>query len=163
MSVAFNADEVFQMAEQIERNGGKFYRKAAAQAREEEMRRLLTRLAEMEDEHERTFTAMRATLPDEARTPMVFDPENESGAYLQAMADGYVFDVREDPSAKLRGSESAAEVLRLAIGREKESIVFYEAMKVTVPPNAGHAGLDRIIREELGHIALLSKSLAAHL
>ena len=29
MSMPFNADEVFEMAEQIERNGGKFYRAAA--------------------------------------------------------------------------------------------------------------------------------------
>ena len=161
MSVEFNADEVFQMAEQIERNGARFYRKAAAQAETEQTRGLLTHLAEMEDDHERTFAGMRANLPDEARRSMVFDPENESALYLQAMADGYVFDVREDPSAKLTGGEPAAEVLRMAIGREKESIVFYEAMKVAVPPNAGHAGLDRIIREELGHIAVLSKSLAA--
>lgn len=29
MSFNFNADEIFEMAEEIERNGAKFYRKAA--------------------------------------------------------------------------------------------------------------------------------------
>ena len=32
MGVTFNADEVFEMAEQIERNGAKFYRAAAVDA-----------------------------------------------------------------------------------------------------------------------------------
>ena len=123
MSVQFNADEIFEMAEQVERNGAKFYRKAASLAADEETRRLLTTLAEMEDEHERTFSAMRATLPDDARQPMVFDPENQSVMYLQALADGYVFDVREDSSAALTGKEPAADILRMAVGREKESIV----------------------------------------
>jgi rubrerythrin len=161
MSVQLNADEIYQMAEQIERNGARFYRKAAGSAGSADVRDLLERLAVMEDEHERTFAAMRAGLPDEARVPMVFDPENESAQYLEAMADGYVFDVREDPSAALTGAESVADILRMAIGREKESVVFYEAMKAMVPPNAGYAGLDRIIKEELGHIGALSKALAA--
>jgi len=160
MSVQLNADEVFEIAEQIERNGGKFYRKAAGFAQDEDSRAMLTRLAEMEDDHERTFSAMRATLPDEARQSMVYDPANESIMYLQALADGEVFDVRADPSAALTGAESLVDILRMAIGREKESVVFYEGMKATVPPNAGHAGIDRIIREELGHIAVLSKRLA---
>ena len=161
MSVQFNADEVFEMAEQIERNGARFYRKAADGAAGETAREFMLRLAAMEDEHEKTFADMRATLSAPERKPMVFDPEGETGIYLDAMADGYVFDVRTDPSEKLSGDESVEDVLKTAIGLEKESVVFYEGMKQMVPDDAGKGKLDGIIREELGHIALLSRELAS--
>ena len=44
---------------------------------------------------------------------------------------------------------------------ENDSIVFYLGMKDLVPEKAGKAKLDAIIREEMGHIRLLSKELAA--
>jgi rubrerythrin len=162
MSVEFNADEIYQIAERIERNGGRFYRKVAEAASEAESRGLFLQLAAMEDVHERTFADLRAKLPPEARKPMVFDPDDEAGLYLQALADGYVFDVRADPSELLTGRETVPEVLRTAIGLEKESVVFYEGMKAAVPPDAGQAGLERIIKEELGHIGILSRLLATH-
>jgi rubrerythrin len=159
MSVEFNADEIFAMAEQIERNGGRFYRKAAERV-EGEAREILVRFAEMEDQHEKTFQAMRAELPEEARQPLVFDPEGDVGLYVHAMADGYVFNVREDPSLLLTGQESVQDLFRLALGREKEAVVFYTGIKEMVPGEAGKDKLDRIIREELGHIGILSRELA---
>ncbi|MCH7559530.1 MAG: rubrerythrin, partial [Planctomycetes bacterium] len=60
MVMPFNADEVFEMAEQIERNGAKFYRAAAKKF--PELSQVLSDLAVMEDEHEKTFAAMRAEL-----------------------------------------------------------------------------------------------------
>jgi rubrerythrin len=149
------------MAEQIERNGARFYRTVAQRAELADSREMLLGLADMEDDHERTFASLRAKLPAQARTPMVFDPEGDTPLYLQAMAGGYVFDVRADPSAKLTGRESLADVLHTAIGAEKDSIILYESMKTMVPEDYGQASLEHIIREELGHIATLSRTLAA--
>jgi rubrerythrin len=159
MSVEFSADEVFAMAEQIERNGGRFYRKAAEKA-EGEAKEILVRFAVMEDEHERTFQTMRAELPEEARQPLVFDPEGDLGLYVKAMADGYVFNVREDPSTALTGEETVEELFEVALGREKEAVVFYVGLKAAVPAEVGQDKIDRIIREELGHIGILSRQLA---
>ncbi|MBM3499897.1 MAG: rubrerythrin [Armatimonadetes bacterium] len=159
MSVEFSADEVFAMAEQIERNGGRFYRKAAEKA-EGEAKDILLRFAVMEDEHEKVFQAMRADLPEEARRPLVFDPDDDLGMYVKAMADGYVFNVREDPSLSLTGEESVEALLQMALGREKEAVVFYVGMKSAVPAEVGQDKIDRIIREELGHIGILSRQLA---
>ncbi len=161
MGVQFNVDEVFEMAEQIERNGARFYRKAADGAAGETSRDMLLRLAAMEDDHEKTFGAMRAELPAAERKPMVFDPEGETGMYLNAMADGYVFDVRTDPSERLTGDESVQDVLQTAIGLEKESVVFYHGLKQLVPEDAGKARVEDIINQEMGHIALLSRELAS--
>jgi rubrerythrin len=159
MSIHFNADEIFGIAEQIERNGAAFYRKAAEGTEDAGARQLLLDLAAMEDEHEKTFASMRADLATEERTPTVFDPEGEAEMYLQAMAGGYVFDVRGDPSEKLTGQETLQEVLETAIGIEKDSIVFYTGIQEMIPERLGRGKISAIIKEEMGHITTLSKML----
>lgn len=160
MPVDFNASEVYEMAEVIERNGAKYYRKAADSV-EADVKPLLLKLAAMEDQHEITFRAMREQLTAEAQKPMVFDPEDESTAYLQAMADGYVFDVREDPAESLTGDETALEVLKAALDREKDSVVFFTGMMQMIPEDAGKEKLQAIIEEELDHIGIISREITA--
>ena len=60
MAIAFSADEVFQIAEQIERNGVSFYHRAAEIVPEQQT--LFGELADMEVTHEKTFAGMRAKL-----------------------------------------------------------------------------------------------------
>ena len=55
MANNFNVDEVLEMAEEIERNGGAFYRKAASNASDKETGNLLLEMAEMEDGHLKVF------------------------------------------------------------------------------------------------------------
>ncbi|MBA7677012.1 hypothetical protein ES703_85260 [subsurface metagenome] len=161
MSITFNAFEIFEMAEQIERNGVKFYRKAAQSVSDSQMRQILEELADMEAEHEETFADMRKQLSDKAWAARVFDPENEMALYLQAMASGHVFDLRQDPSEQLKGTESIEEILKLAIDAEKDSIVFYLGLKDFVPVKAGKDKVEAIIKEEMGHIAVLNRRLPA--
>ncbi|MDY6914322.1 MAG: ferritin family protein [Planctomycetota bacterium] len=154
--ITFNADEIFEMAEQIERNGAKFYRKAAEPA-DGGCRKLLLRLAAMEDDHEKTFAEMRRNLSDAEKRPITADPDNEGALYLQAMADGKVFEA--DPAGQLSGQEPIEDILQTAIGLEKDSVVFYNGMKDVVA--AGKEKIDAIIKQELGHILDLTKQLKA--
>ena len=57
---------------------------------------------------------------------------------------------------------SMREILKAAILAEKDSIVFYLGMKDLVPDKLGKDKLDEIIKEEMGHIRILSKELIAH-
>ena len=59
MSILFNADEALAMAEQIERNGAKFYARAAEIVEAEAVKKLLGDLAEWEEGHEKLFTFFR--------------------------------------------------------------------------------------------------------
>ncbi len=156
--ITFNADEIFEIAVQIERNGAGFYRKAAEPA-EGENRDLLLRLADMEDNHKKTFASMRAELTDAEKRAVTTDPNNQAVLYLQAMAYGKVFSA--DPSEGLTGDEPMEDILNIAIGLEKDSIVFYEGMKAVVPVAAGREQIDGIIRQELGHIVDLTKQIEA--
>ena len=156
--ITFNADEIFKMAEQIERNGAKFYRVAADSAISD-ARDLFLRLAEMEVKHEKTFAAMRHELSDEERRYTAHDPDNHAARYLQAMLYGKGFNL--DPSGALGGKESIEDILNTAIGLEKDSVVFYQSMKEVVPRTAGKDKLDAIINEEIGHIVILRNQLQA--
>jgi len=160
MTIPFSADEVLQMAEQIERNGSRFYRRASEGFADSRMRDLLLDLASMEDEHQKVFASMRADLSPQEREPSVFDPYGETALYLRGMADGHVFDVKTDPSERLTGKETVEDILRTAIGLEKDSIAFYLGLKEIVPERLGKERIDDIIKEEMGHIGVLSKGMA---
>ena len=94
MGMPFNADEVFEMAEQIERNGARFYSDAAKKF--PQVGGLFNDLAEMEVKHEKTFAGMRKGLSGTQAEPLVFDPDGEAQMYLQVMADDHVFDPNAD-------------------------------------------------------------------
>ena len=151
----FTANDVFEMAEQLERNGAKFYRTAAENVSDPKSKKLLIELAEMEDEHEKTFASLRADLTKAEKTPTVFDPENEAVLYLRALADTQVFFKKKIDISSMK------EILKAAIVAEKDSIVFYLGLKDFVPDHLGKNRLDKIIKEEMGHIRILSKELVS--
>ena len=51
MAISFNIDEIFEMAEQIERNAASFYREAAKRAFDGTVQKKFIDLASMEDGH----------------------------------------------------------------------------------------------------------------
>jgi rubrerythrin len=145
----FNADEMFEMAEQIERNGAAFYKKAAESV-EGNAEQLFLDLAAKEEDHEKTFAAMRGELTEAERFSSTRDPDNEAAMFLQHAVDGEVFDA--DPAGDLSGQETVEQILRYALGREKDTIVFFQSMKEMVPKQSGKEKLDGIIAQEVGHI-----------
>ena len=157
MGMPFNADEVFEMAEQIERNGAKFYRAAAEKF--PQIGDLLLDLASMEDKHEETFAAMRAELSGTEAEPIVFDPNGEAQMYLQVMADDHIFNPQADPVEQLAGKESPEDVLKMAIGVERDSVAFYVGLKEAVSRRAGKDKVEDIIKEEISHVAILKKKI----
>jgi rubrerythrin len=161
MSISFTADEVLAIAEQIERNAVAFYHAAAGLVRAAAASQLLDELSAWEGQHEQVFAAMRRDLSDQEREPITFDPDNELGLYLEAFASGKVFDPKADPISDLGEGPTLSHILDIALAREKDSIVFYTGMKEMVPPRLGRDKIDRILKEELAHVALLTLRLGA--
>ncbi len=151
--MSFTANEIFEIAVQIERNGVRFYEHVARVAADPACRDLLAELAEMEREHQETFEQAQAAVTAGAE---MFDADAEMMPYIRAMADGHVFDVGVDPVQILTGSETSEEILSIAIGLEKESIVYYAALKETVTEPRTLKKLQDIILEEMAHVAQLS-------
>jgi len=152
MGVDFNADEIFEMAETMERNGAKFYR-AAAKSIGSDLSRLFLELAAMEDSHLETFSRMRRALASEGKPPT-----EEAAAYLKALVGARVFE--RDPALEVSGKSGASEALRMALRLEEDSIAFYLGMKRAAPPRSGGEKIEKIIEEEMRHVALLAGRLA---
>ena len=153
MSYDFNIDEILTMAEKIERNGAEFYRKSAENVSDASHRDLLLELALMEDQHEKTFAALRANLSENEIKSNLYDPNDETALYLASLADIRVFFKKEI------NTTSKEEILKEAIMAEKDSIVFYLGMKKFVPEKMGKDKIEDIINEEMSHITLLSNKL----
>lgn len=149
----FNADEIFEMAIEIEVKGKAFYTKAAGDVNNEDVKKILLDLAAMEGEHEETFKAMKKDLLESEKGATAFDPENEAAAYLKALADTKVFYEKEIDTASIE------EVMKAAVTAEKDSIVFYVGMKSLVPQQKGKDKLDEIINEEMSHIRIITQKL----
>jgi rubrerythrin len=155
MSIEFSIDEILEMAQVIETNGGEFYRKAAEM--HENARELLLKLAIMEDQHDAFFANMRKALTDREKEVVTYDPNNEGAAYLAALAESRDLVVDKKPSDALSGNESVTDIIDIAIQFEKDTIIFFTAMKDLVPGSTGGAKMDAIIHEEVAHINWLAK------
>jgi rubrerythrin len=158
MTVTFNAFEVFEIAEQIERNGTDFYIRAAELFDDPDICQMFLRLAKWEMEHEQTFAGMKQQLSEQSRQ------EGTSGADdllpdPRVMAGLAVFGMRSYPTEELRGRQEKTDIIRRAVEKEKDSIVFYHGLKEFVPAEADKEKIDEIIKEEMRHIVTLDQSL----
>jgi rubrerythrin len=161
VSITFNIDEIFEMAEQIERNGARFYRDAAAQVSDSNTRAFLESLGEMEDIHLSIFGAMRSELTKSVNDIITYDPDDQGALYLQAMADAHGTEGRISVEQPLTGKETPEEILMIALSAEKNSICFYLGLKDLLPSDSGKEQVGHIIKEEMGHIAVLQTKLTA--
>ncbi len=158
MTVTFNAFEVFEIAEQIERNGINFYIRAAELFDDTNTCQMFLRLAEWEKEHERTFARMKQQLSEQGRKAS----DSEADDLLpdpRVMAGLAVFGIRSDPVEELRGRQDKIDIIRRAVEKEKDSIVFYHGLKEFVPAGTDKNKIDDIIKEEMRHIVILDQSL----
>lgn len=159
MAIVFNADEVFEMAIRIENNGATFYRRAAGLQSDIKNQKFLESLANMEDRHQKIFTDMRTALTEKDKGPKVFDPYDEVSQYLAAMADTMGGEGSPSVADTLTGNESLEEILNIAVGLEKDSILFYLGIKDFIPAQSGQDRIDEIIKEERRHVVQLSNLL----
>ncbi len=157
MNLNFSADEIFKIAEQMERNGVKFYTSAAKEAGEnEDTKNYFLKLADMEKEHETVFARMRERLTG-GQNVSAFDPDGHVALYLQAWADGKIFDEKGELAEVLVEQKSIQDILKIAIGLEKDSILFYLGMKEMTESEESKNEIDNIIKEEMAHVAYLNK------
>lgn len=162
MDSELNADEILQIAEDIERNGKAFYASAAAIAKDNNVKKLFLELAEWEARHQKTFKDMRLSIGRAIADALLLDPGSEEGLYLKAAADGHVFtSTGKSPEILLReaGGKVGA-LLSFAIEREKDSVVFYTAISRATRDEVTREAVDKIVGEEISHIRFLSAMFA---
>jgi rubrerythrin len=159
MAAMFNANEVYQIGVEIEKNGKAFYESAAARADNADIKKLFKDLSAWEEGHVMLFENLKNELPQDAGGFDVSDPDGQMARYLKANADSHIFVVNTD-MAELAGScGSAKETLELAIRFEKDSVALYSSMKNVVPEDLGREKIERLIQEELSHVAFLQAQI----
>ncbi|OVE74740.1 hypothetical protein BVX97_06450 [bacterium E08(2017)] len=159
MDMTFTVDEVFEMAEQIERNGGIFYREAAEIMKDADAKAKLLDLAEAEDRHEVVFRGLRENLVPENARLAVYDLDNVVALYLQALASREIFVVGQKAEDVLKGDETFEEIVKMAIGKEWDSILYYTAVRELVKDDDGRKAVDEVIMQEEKHVKDLQACL----
>lgn len=162
MSSRFNADEIFEIAIKIERNGQAFYAKAAEKfAANPELKKLMEDLVVWESSHEKLFKQMKSDFAAKHPDSIAIDPDNQSALYLQAIADGKIFHLStmEEEAAKV--SDNILQVLDYAIAKEKDAAVFFMSLQNLIPDQEGKSKIQDVIQEELGHAIYLAEKKQA--
>jgi rubrerythrin len=155
----FNANEVFQIAIDMEGNGKFFYEKAMEIIDDPDVKELLAFLAQEEGEHLKKFTELKAQLPKTATEDTIWDPEHEMNKYLQMMADMHVFRSDFDVEEKLSRVKNPEDVLKLGIQFEKDSIIFFLTIQDATEEKKGQELIGQLVDEEKKHLNKLSLEL----
>jgi len=157
MSIYLNANEIFQVGVEIEKNGKLFYETAADQAQDGSAKELFQELAAWESRHIEFFEKLRDQLPEAAGQEDLFNSDPEMGLYIKATADSHVFVKNKDVALLVSNLKHPIEVLDLAIQFEKDSVVFYSTVKMAVPEAFGRSQIDALANEEIKHIGILTR------
>ena len=159
MIYGFNANEVFQMAVEIEDNGRRFYEKVQGIVDEPRVKDIFAMLAQAEIEHKARFSKLKSELPAQTKETTVWDPDNETDQYLKMMAGMHVFRVSDGVEKALARVNTAEDALLLAMAFEKDSIVFFLSMQEATEEKQGHELIGQLVHEEMGHLKKLSMEL----
>ncbi|MCL0081874.1 ferritin family protein [Dehalococcoidia bacterium] len=154
MSISFSTSELINIAIDIERRGMAFYDVMSQSTENAEARDLFRHLGEMERQHVQIFRDMLGEAgkyqPSESDT-------EEYAAYLKALVDSAVFTDDLITSGMAANADSDIEALQLAIGAEKDAILFYYLMRDIMPPRT-QPTVNKIIAEEKLHLRQLSEA-----
>lgn len=155
--MSYNADEILSIAIEIENNATLYYSDASRMVEgSSATQKLFLDLSTMEKKHAQTFTEMRRALTTRDKSVQPYDPGNEMLFYLQGMAGIHGWEGKNGPNARLTGKETLDTIFSIALRAEKDTVFFYSVLKDLVPGEDGRRNVDRIIREELQHIAILN-------
>ena len=149
----FTASELYDIALGIERNGVAYYESLAQFATDQGLKDAYGKLADMERHHIDVFQALRSKAGIGPVVPQ--EDENEYRGYLRALIDSSVFTNDQVARDMARRAAGPAEALQLALGAEKDSILFYSEMRSLVPQRERDA-VDQIVKEERTHVRELS-------
>lgn len=160
MAITFSGSELINIAIGIEKRGIAFYDVMARSSDNATARSVFQYLGDMEREHVKIFQGM---LGEADKYQPAEVAAAEYADYLQALIDSAVFTDDLATSEVATHASNDLEALELAIGAEKDSILFYYQMGEVMPQPA-QSMVTRIIAEEKSHLKELSelrKKLAA--
>jgi rubrerythrin len=147
MSYLLSVKEILEFAVYIEERGYEFYIGAMKKFPEPRATQLFQYLADEEFKHEKVFKKLMEQGGEAA--PGEADAEYQD--YMRAFVKAHQLGDKEAINAKLARVADLQGVLELAMGFEKDSIVFFSELKESFA--RGNSGpIEKVIREEMGHL-----------
>lgn len=159
MGITFNADEIFEMGMDVEKNGEAYYKRAAELVKDKKIKEVLLMLMREEQEHYKTFKKLRDSLPPKSSLPTVGDPENQENLYLDALVKSRLFNNVHEAEELASKVEDEIEALRAALTFEKDTILFFQTMKSMTREDLGREEINMLIDEERKHVIQISEAI----
>ncbi|RJR43457.1 MAG: hypothetical protein C4576_14410 [Desulfobacteraceae bacterium] len=153
MTVLFSARDVAEAAVEKEKKRKEFYTRVHELSTEREMKELFQFLMKEEEKHVAVFTKIRDNLPTEAAQSEEYTADMQ--AYMDSIVDDRLYSDM-DSREFVQKAVSGKDVYRLAIGFEKDAILYFTEFLpyLTEKDRTVVAGL---IEEEKRHIRMLSE------
>jgi rubrerythrin len=152
----YRAADIWEMALEVEKSGELFYSAVAKKAKSPEVRALFEDLAEQEVLHYVTFKKLSQTTWDLSGMPA--GQWDEYLMYLQATIQSAFFQGRDKALALADQVTDQREALRMAMGFEKETLLFFYDLRDMVSA-ADRDTITRIVDEEKRHLQRLGALL----
>jgi len=153
MASVFAGSEIVELGVQIEKNGKDFYDILVKKTKNEKAKGIFNYLASEEDSHIITFQKILGSVqkyePKEAYPQDYF-------AHMNSLANAHIFTKKNKGEEIAKKTKTDIEAIEIAIGFERDSILFYEGMKKVVPESDRNT-IDALIKEEQKHLERLSE------
>ena len=147
----FTLADVRNIAVQIERNGEETYRQAAGQARDPELARIFSWMADEEKHHGELFAAI---ITDRTLTAEQEELEAVGRSLLQDIVRSRTFSLEQQ---RLGKTTSLEDLLLQSIEFETDTIKFYEFLAGFLDDPEAIIQLNSIIEQECGHVRQLEQ------
>lgn len=149
--IFFKPSEIARIGMKIEQNGLAFYEALAKRTKEGETKNLFSFMAKEEAAHYVTFEKYADRF---ASYEVPEGLEDDYEEYIKQLVNTNVF-AGDINAAELAGKvNTSLEAIELALGFEKDSIVFFALFKKLVPPEEQFA-VEELMDEEYNHIKKL--------
>ena len=148
------AETIFSLAVEIERDLGEFYKAATHSVQNDQVIKVLIRLSEMEAEHVDNFLKMRSDLIGNIGR---LNEIGKASPYLGAVLGGKIKPFSIPTQRRISSGEREEKIIQMAMDLERETILFYLSLLPLVTNESTNRIIHHIIQEEMGHIAVLAE------
>jgi rubrerythrin len=149
--IYFKPSEIAKIAMKVEKNGLAFYETLAKRAKEGEAKTVFSFMAKEEATHYATFEKLGDRFAS-YEVPEGFGDDYDE--YMQQLVNSNVF-ASDINAVELAGKvNTPLEAIDLALGFEKDSIVFFGLFKKILPPEEQFT-VEELMDEEYNHIKKL--------
>ena len=155
--IHFSGKEILEIALKIELNGEIFYGEASKKATDSNLKALFAYLQNQEKKHYEDFNNLSHLIKEDNIRGLsrLIDAE-EISLYLHALANSNVFTDPEAGATLGIAIKDDSEAIEIAIGLERDSILYYnEMLKIVKEEDKGL--VENIISQEKEHERLLSE------